>query len=356
MTTVTHVCKEVKLLPTLEFLTGRIVPQIVLILCLIVAFAVGAAAQYIQPPKVGGASTFDSPPDLSGNDTPTLKRRHPPLAAIPEDFSTLQLAPGFLLSMDVFDTPEYSLDLRIDSNGDVNIPMVGSVHIADLTIVEATSKIAASLRDGMILTDPQVNINVEEYAGREITVLGEVHSPGRIELLAPRHLDDVIAMAGGETEYAGKTIEIRHEEGVTPRTAVIHYSRSIDNQILSDTVVLPGETVTIRRAGIVYVLGAVSRPGGYLMQEDGELNVTEALSLAYGTSMTAAVGSMRLIRKKDDGRVEEIPIPYRDMVKGNVAPLRLQAEDVIYVPISKVKVILGASLVNTAVAAAVIYH
>jgi polysaccharide export outer membrane protein len=258
--------------------------------------------------------------------------------------------------MDVFDTPEYSLDLRIDPDGNVNIPMVGSVHVGDLTLAGAATKIAASLRDGKILTEPQVSLNVEEYAGREITVLGEVHSPGRIELLARRHLDDVIAMAGGETEYAGNTIEIRHEEGVTPRTEAIHYSRSIDNHILSDTVVLPGETVTVKRAGIVYVLGAVNRPGGYLMQEDGTLNVTQALALAYGTIFPAAVGSMRLIRKKDDGQVEEIPIPYRDMVKGKVAPLHLQAEDVIYVPVSKVKAALSASLVNSVAAAAVIYH
>jgi polysaccharide export outer membrane protein len=344
------------LLPTLEFLANNAVLRLALIICLSVAFAEGAAAQYIQPPKVGGASTFDTPPDLSGNNNPTLRRRVSPLSAIPEDFSTLHLAPGFLLSMDVFDTPEYSLDLRIDAMGDVNIPIVGSVHIADMTLVAAATKIASSLRDGKILTDPQVNLNIEEYAGRDITVLGEVHSPGRIELLAPRHLDDVIAMAGGETEYAGKTIEIRHEEGVTPRTEVVSYSRSVDNEILSDTVVLPGETVTVKRAGIVYVLGAVNRPGGYLMQEGGDLNVTQALSLAYGTTMPAAVGSMRLIRKKDDGQVDEIAIPYRDMVKGKVPPLRLQAEDVIYVPVSKVKVAIGSSIMNTAAAAAVIYR
>jgi polysaccharide export outer membrane protein len=344
------------LLATHKLRAKRFATRVGVILCLGAIFEVGVAAQYLQAPKVGGTSTFDTPPNISGNDISPLKRRPSTLAAIPEDFSKLQLAPGFLLSMDVFDTPEYSIDLRIDSVGNVNIPMVGSIHVSDMTLVEAATKIAAALRDGNILTDPQVNLNVEEYAGRDITVLGEVRSPGRIQMLAPRHLDDVIAMAGGETEYAGKTIEIRHEEGVTPRTAVIQYSRSVDNQILSDTVVLPGETVTVKRAGIVYVLGAVARPGGYLMQEDGDLNVTEALSLAYGTTMPAAVGSMRLIRKKDDGRVEEIPIRYRDMVKGNVAPLRLQAEDVIYVPISKVKVALGAGLTNTAVAAAVIYH
>jgi polysaccharide biosynthesis/export protein len=318
--------------------------RVILILCLSSACAVSAVAQDIQPPRVGGTSTFDASPGLSGNDGATIRRKLPPLTAIPEDFSTLQLAPGFLLSMEVYDTPEYSLDLRIDSDGNVNIPMVGSVHVGDMTLVGAATKIASSLRDGKILNDPQVNLNIEEYAGREITVLGEVHSPGRIELLAPRHLDDVIAMAGGETEYAGKTIEIRHKEGVTPQTQVIHYSRSVDNHILSETFVLPGETVTVKRAGIVYVLGAVARPGGYLMQEDGDLNVTHALALAYGTTMPAAVGSMRLIRKKDDGQVEDIHIPYRDMVKGNVAPLHLQAEDVIYVPVSKVKAVLGSGL------------
>ena len=356
MNTVTHVRKEVKLLPTLEFLAERVFLRIALVPCLVAAFAVGAAAQYTEQPKVGGASTFDTPPDLSGNDTATARRRVSPLAAIPEDFSTLQLAPGFLLSMDVYDTPEYSLDLRIDPGGNVNIPMVGRVHIADLTLDQATAKIAASLRDAKILNDPQVNLDVEEYAGREITVLGEVHSPGRIELLAPRHLDDVIALAGGETEYAGNTIEIRHEGDVTPQSESIHYSRSIDNRILSETVVVPGDTVTVKRAGIVNVLGAVNRPGGYLMQEDGELNVPQALALAYGTTMPAAVGSMRLIRKNDDGRVEEIPIPYRDMVKGKVAPLHLQAQDVIYVPVSKVKEAFTASLTNSAVAAAIIYH
>jgi polysaccharide export outer membrane protein len=344
------------MLPNLNVLAESAISRIAMILFLSVASFVGAAAQYLPPPRVGGASTLDTPPGLSGNDGPTLRRRSSHLAAIPEDFSSLQLAPGFLLSMEVFDTPEYSLDLRIDPNGDVTIPMVGSVHVAGLTLVAAATKIAGALRDSKILTEPQVNLNIEEYAGRDITVLGEVHSPGRIELLAPRHLDDVIAMAGGTTQYAGKVIDIRHEATVTPRTEMIQYSRNVDNHILGETMVLPGDTVTIKRAGIVYVLGAVTRPGGYLMQEDGDLSVTQALALAYGTTMPAAIRSMRLIRKRDEGQVEEIPIPYRDMVKGKVAPLRLQAEDVIYVPVSKLKAVLGAGLVNTAVSAAVTYR
>jgi polysaccharide export outer membrane protein len=315
-----------------------------------------AAAQDTSSPRVGGTSTFDSQPGISGNDGATARHSISPLAVIPEDFSKLTLSPGFLLSMDVYDVPELSFDLRIDGNGDVTIPTIGRVHVADGTVTEASAKIAALLRDAKIINDPQVNLNIVQYAGLNVTILGEVHSPGRIQLLSSHNLADVIAMAGGVTQYAGKTIEIRHQQGVTPQVQLIHYSRDTDDETLLETSVLPGDTVTVRRAGIVYVLGGVNRPGGYVMQEDGDLDVTQAIALAYGTVMQAAVGSMRLIRKLPDGRVQEMPIPYKDIEKGKVAPPRLEAEDVIYVPISKTKTVLGAGLLATTAQAAIYIH
>ena len=92
------------------------------------------------------------------------------------------------------------------------------------------------------------------------------------------------------------------------------------------------------------------------MQENGRLDVPQAIALAYGTTLAASVGSMRLIRKKADGTVQEIPIKYHQMVKGEIPPMFLQAEDVIYVPISRVKTVLSAGLLNSAVSAAVIYR
>ena len=326
------------------------------VLLLATYFVAGSHAQTPAAPKVGGNGTFDATPPAQNGNNENTRRRLSPLTATPEDFSSLKLAPGFLLSMEIYDTPEYSSDLRIDSSGNVNVPMVGPVHIADLTLIEAANKIAAALRDGKMLKDPRVNLNVEEYASREVIVLGEVHNPGPVEVLAPRRLDDVIALAGGETEYAGNKIEIRHQTASATRTDVVRYSRKTENHVLSDTLVQPGDTVTVRRAGIVYVLGGVTRPGGYIMQEGGELDATQAIALAYGTTMQAAVGSMRLIRKTDDGRVEEIPLHFKDMEKGKIPPIRLQPEDVIYVPISKVKATLSAALMSTAVNAAVIYH
>ena len=356
----THERKEILSMPAPSFVLGfrKRLPAMPLLSVLVLAtsFAVSSHAQTPAAPKVGGNGTFDTTPPVENGNTPNTRRRLSPLTAAPEDFSSLKLAPGFLLSMEIYDTPEYSSELRIDSSGNVNVPMVGAIHIADLTLIEAANKIGAALRDSKMLKDPHVNLNIEEYASREVIVLGEVHNPGPVEVLAPRHLDDVIALAGGETEYAGNKIEIRHQTASATRIDVVHYSRKPDNHVLSDTLVQPGDTITVKRAGIVYVLGGVTRPGGYIMQEGGELDVTQAIALAYGTTMPAAVGSMRLIRKTDDGKVEQIPLHFRDMVKGKIPPLRLQPEDVIYVPISKVKATLSAALMSTAVNAAIIYR
>lgn len=163
-------------------------------------------------------------------------------------------------------------------------------------------------------------------------------------------------MAGGETEYAGGTVQIRHSGSAGVQMQEVKFAQNGSHPDAENVIVQPGDVVTVKRAGIVYVLGGVARPGGYVMQEGGNLDVTQAIALAYGTTMPAAVNSMRLIRKTDDGKVEQIHIPYRAMVKGKVPPMRLQAQDVIYVPISKIKSVATAALVNTGVAAAVIYR
>ena len=313
-----------------------------------------ALAQYPAQPPVGGSSVFDNQrPSSSAPGPGSGHQRVGPLTATPQDFAELKIAPGFLLSIEVYDEPELTTELRVDKSGTVKVPMIGNIQVSGMTLPQASNAIGDALKEKKILVDPQVNLNVEEYAGTEVTILGEVHTPGQSELLAPRPLDDVLALAGGTTEYAGSTVEIRHTGEDGQKQLVLHNRAS---ESFKDISVAPGDTVTVPRAGIVYVLGGVLRPGGYLMQENGRLDVPQAIALAYGTTMAASVGSMRLIRKKADGTVQEIPIKYHQMVKGEIPPMFLQAEDVIYVPISRVKTVLSAGLLNSAVSAAVIYR
>ena len=162
---------------------------------------------------------------------------------------------------------------------------------------EARLQIRKKLLDDQILKDPQVNLTVLEYTSPEVTIVGEVTNPGRYPLLVPRALVDVLALAGGTTLAAGNEIQItRGSANSEPilKSILVHYSRATDPDAVKQAIVNPGDTVLVKRAGIVYVLGAVTRPGGYVMQEEGTLNVLQAISLANGTALTAKTSTIYL--------------------------------------------------------------
>ena len=244
------------------------------------ASAQGGATQ--QP--VGGISTFSNTGGgaSSGLHTRPQAGAAGSLSSVPDDFSTVTLAPGYLLDMQVYDMPEISGELRVGGDGNITVPMAGPLHVEGLTLTQTQDAIVAKLKDAQILKNPKINLDIAQYAVTNVTVLGEVQAPGRVQLLAPHSLPDVLAMVGGETITAGSSVEIRRYVDGHMQTQTVNYARSKNTAAAQDIVVRPGDTVTVPRAGIVYVLGAVTRPGGYVLQEDGQLNVAEALSPGAG--------------------------------------------------------------------------
>jgi polysaccharide export outer membrane protein len=314
-------------------------------------FSIAASAQ--QPaPQIGGTATLPQG-NAGGAHIAGRGLDNGGLVIVPEDFSKLTLAPGFLLNLQVYDMPEINSQLRIDERGDVNLPLAGAVHVAGLTLPQAQAAITKKLVDAEMLQNPEINLDVAQYAGDNVTVLGEVQSPGRVQLLAPHTLSDVLAMVGGTTITAGNQITIRRTVDGKIENQQVSYSRSGNSDDIRNIVVQPRDTITVPRAGIVYVLGGVNRPGGYIMQEDGALDVAQALSMAYGTTLNAAVGSIRVVRKHSNGTLETIPISYRKVTSGKEKPMELQAEDIVYVPVSKIKSILTAGISATTSSAAI---
>lgn len=280
--------------------------------------------------------------------TPLRRREAAPSAmAAPEDLSKVRLGPDFVLQMDLYDTPEMDSTLRVDEAGNVSVPLVGRVHLGGDTIVEAQDAIAKALRDGEILKAPQVALNVVQFAPLYVTILGEVQAPGRIPLLAPRSLDEVLAEAGGETSAAGSRIQIRHAG--TTSTVEVHYTAGKESKDLGVTQVSPGDTVIVPRAGAVYVMGSVSRPGAYLMVNGGSLNLLEAISLAEGTTLRASVSSVEILRPNGEGYTR-MRVPLKKMQRGEVNPTPLLANDIVYVPVSGAKsaFIDGTAIISAA--------
>lgn len=324
-------------------------------MCGLMLLTFGASAHsYAQGvPSIGAASSLSG---VGGSHAPG-HGVSTGITAVPEDFSKLTLSSGFLLSMTVYDMPEISGELRVDDSGNVDVPMSGELHVAGMTLPQAKVAIQQKLSDAEILKNPKINLDVVQYAGENVTVTGEVGAPGRIQLLASHSLSDVLGMVGGETQLAGNTIEVRRTVDGVVQTQTVKYARSTGNtDEIKAFMIKPGDTITIPRAGIVYVMGAVNRPGGYLMQEDGNLNVTQALSLAMGTTINAKVDSIRVVRKDSEGKLTEIPISYSKISQGKVQPLTLQAQDLVYVPVSKIKTVFSQGLgIMSSTASALIY-
>lgn len=276
-------------------------------------------------------------------------------AILPKDFAQLRIEPGDLLSVNVYDTPELTDGYRVDAAGDVTLPLCGKVKVQGLTASEAANLLESTLKDNQVLNRPQVNVDVQQYAGEYVTVLGEVGAPGRVTLIAPTKLSEVLAQVGGLTPMAGTQIKIRHGEDDSTPEINARYARSESNQQTGSILLRPGDTIIVPRAGIVYVLGAVFHPGGYVMQEDGKLNVAEALALGGGTVLQANTGGLRVIRRNPDGTVLDFALSYDGIAKGSQTPLELQAQDIVYVPMSKVKAILSdaTSIISTATSAAI---
>ena len=272
---------------------------------------------------------------------------------LPKDFSELRIEPGDLLSVNVYDAPEFTSSYRVDTAGDLTIPLCGKVNLRGQTLIEAAHRIEAAFKENQILVAPQVT----QYAGQYVTVLGEVGAPGRVALIAPTTLGEVLAEVGGLTPLASAHIHIRRGGDESAPDVEIPYARSQVNREAASMLLRPGDSVVVPRAGIVYVLGAVAKPGGYVMQEDGKLNVAEALAMSGGTILQANTGGLRVIRRKPDGTVLDFSLSYDGIAKGSQTPLVLEAQDIVYVPMSKVKATFStATGILSAAASAAIIH
>ena len=297
-----------------------------------------AFAQSVQP---NGAQQTPQP---QSEGRPQANQNTPgSLISVPEDFASLKLAPGFLLNIAVYDEPDFSGPARIDNEGNLNVAFLKPVHVGGDTVAQAKEAIEKAFRDQGILKNPQVSIDVQQFATTTATVIGEVQNPGKVELLAPHTLLEVIGMTGGETQLAGSEIDLKRADG-DPPTKTYHYARGGDASEIRDVMVHPGDTVIVKRAGVVYVLGAVNRPGGYAMQEQGELNVAQAISLAQGLAMQARVDGLRVVQKQADGKMIEIPVSYKKIMDGKESPMMLAAGDIVYVPVSRMKTVLSSTM------------
>lgn len=240
-----------------------------------------------------------------------------------------------MLKISVFGAADSDQEVRVDPDGSAMLNFIGSVHLGGLTTNEAQSLIAKKLEAGGFYAHPQVTVFAKEYATQGVSVLGEVQKPGVYPLLGSRRLFDVLSMAGGTSPKAGRLVSITHRDHPeSPRTMTLSNDANEAAKINVD--VFAGDTIVVSRAGVVYVVGDVHKPSGVVMDNGTDMTVLQAIAMAEGTNPTAKLNNAKLIRKGPNGPTET-PLALRDMLASKAPDVRLQAEDIIFVPNSAAK-------------------
>jgi polysaccharide export outer membrane protein len=260
----------------------------------------------------------------------------PQAATLSESPLAAPIGPGDYLDIAEYRTPEFHTVARVSPAGTVMLPLAREVKVGGLDERAAASAIEAALIAQGMLLHPQVSVTVTAYAGQDVSVLGEVARPGVYPYTLHHRLLDVISAASGLAPSAGRLVNIFHRsDPKTPHPVVLDPSGT-DTAADHNPELAPGDTVQVSRAGLVYVIGDVIRPGGFPVDPAQGLTIVQALSLAWGPNQNAATGKALLIREQKGGRTLTT-LNLKRLLHGQEPDQPVYDRDILFVPDSTAK-------------------
>ena len=246
----------------------------------------------------------------------------------------LTLHPGDLIDVSVYGVSEYKVKTRIAGDGNVDLPLVGAVHLADGTVEQAQQTIAHKLQARQMILNPDVLVTVEDSAVDIIGVMGEVMTPRAIPAFAPMGLLDAISAAGGLKPEASHSISILRK-GETESLLVVLDSNPA-HAVQQNVPLYPGDRVIVPRTGVVYVEGAVGHAGAFPISPNTPMTLIQAITLAGNPGYQALRSDTRIIRTTGATR-REIPVDLGKVLRGKSPDPVLQSDDIVLVPTSALK-------------------
>ena len=345
---------------------------------LIVLVALGLPAPLAAQTAPNQESSSSFSPSFRGNTTQDYNDRlvqlaretkAPELNSSPGDY---QIGPEDLLEISVLEAPDLNRTVRVSDDGAISLALLGSIQAAGLS----TRQLQVVLEDRLRLTymkDPQVSVFVQEMRSHPVSVFGAVEKPGVYQIRYAKTLVEVLSMAQGLANDAGDTvIVVRHaaepgdlavtalldsrstavtdspSEAVVPipstasRTTedtagiegiTINLKDLLDSSDpRSNVLVYPGDMVKVARAGIVYVVGQVHKPGGFLLKTNENISVLQAIALAEGMTSNAKGKEARIFLAGTNGSPKEVPINLDKILAGKAPSPLLKPDDVLFVP------------------------
>jgi polysaccharide export outer membrane protein len=267
---------------------------------------------------------------------------------------TYTLGPGDQIIVRVLDLEEIdNKPVPIDLRGSINLPVAGRIQASGLTTERLEAAIAERLKK--VLVKPDVSVYLSEMRSQPVSLLGQVQTPGVHQLQGQKNLFEVLSLAGGLRQEAGPVINItrRLEWGPIPLPSASNDSTgrfsvaSIDVKSVMNAsnpaeniLIKPNDVISVPKADTIYVIGAVKKPGAYVLGEHHTLSALQVLALAEGTDRTAATQDAKIMRVLPDSNDRaEIPVDLRNILSGKTPDIPLSADDILFVPTSKAKAV-----------------
>jgi len=345
---------------------------------LIVLVALGLPAPLAAQTVPNHESSSSFSPSFRGDTTQDYNDRlaqlaretkAPELNSSPGDY---QIGPEDLLEISVLEAPDLNRTVRVSDDGAISLALLGSVQAAGLSARQLQAALEDRLRQ-TYMKDPQVSVFVQDVRSHPVSVFGAVEKPGVYQIRYAKALVEVLSMAQGLANDAGDTvIVVRHaaDPGDLSVTALLNSrSRAVRDTPLeaavampsaasrtaedtpriegitinlkdlldssdsrSNVLVYPGDMVKVARAGIVYVVGQVHKPGGFLLKTNENISVLQAIALAEGMTSNAKGKDARIFLAGTNGSPKEVPINLDKILAGKAPSPLLKPDDVLFVP------------------------
>jgi polysaccharide export outer membrane protein len=232
-----------------------------------------------------------------------------------------RMGTGDVLRSPVYGQPDLATEARVGDSGNISFPLIGDVKMAGITPAQGETEIAKRLSKGGFILEPFVTLNVVQYRGQQISVLGRVNRPGKHTLEKVGRVTDALALAGGIAGDGADTVTLVRTRDGKPEyrdidvIALFKPGGEANNELVQD-----GDIVNVSRQPMFYIYGEVQRPGAFRLEQN--MSVVQALSMGGGVTARGTQRGLKILRRDASGVMQELDTQLSDPVK---------KDDVIYV-------------------------
>ena len=232
-----------------------------------------------------------------------------------------RMGTGDVLHITVYGQPDLTTDARVGENGSITFPLIGDVKLAGSTPAQGEAEIAQRLSKGGFIIKPFVSLNVTQYRGQQVSVLGRVNRPGKYNLEKAGRVTDALALAGGIIIDGADTVTlVRTQAGKTTYRDIDVVALFKPGGEASNELIRDGDIINVARQSMFYIYGELQRPGAFRLEQN--MSVVQALSLGGGLTPRGTQRGIRILRRDASGVMQELDAKLSDPVK---------KDDVIYV-------------------------